>query len=246
MKKVFLFVLLSASLLNAQPGAMQINTLIHTPVALSYEKGTIESSLGMYSNGGLLASLAIGITDRFDIGVSYGGENIIGTGDVNLNPQPCVQLRYMMYPEQYLIPAFLIGFDSQGFGRYDDSEKRYYNKSPGLYVVASKNTSFLGGLGLHCGINYSLEKEDDDDPNLFLGAHKFLNEELVVLSEYDLAINDNQDNTLGSGKGYLNLGIRWSFQNQFFVEFAWKDILENKRETTGSSREVKLYYKAHF
>lgn len=247
MKKIIVFLLLCTSILNAQPGAMKLNTLMHMPVALSYEKGTLESNLSMYSNGGLLTTLTVGIMDRFDIGISYGGENIIGTGDANLNPQPCVQIRYMMYPEQYLMPAFLIGFDSQGFGRYNESLKRYYIKSRGLYLVASKNTSFIGGLGLHAGINYSLEKEDnDDDINLFAGAHKYLNEELVVLGEYDFAINDNAGKALGNKKGYLNLGIRWILQEQFFVEFSWKDIFENRKETIGSSREVKLIYKTHF
>ncbi len=146
-----------------------------------------------------------------------------------------------------MIPAFLIGFDSQGFGKFDKDAKRYYVKSRGVYIVASKNTSFLGGLGLHGGLNFSLENDDsDDDINIFIGIHKFLNEELVTLAEYDLAINDNQNNTIGSGKGYLNLGIRWSFQKQFFVEFSWNDILENKRETNGSSREVQLFYKTSF
>ncbi len=246
MKKTGIILLIFSGIVNAQPGALAISQLIYTPAALSYERGTLESDLSMYSNGGLLASLTIGITDRFNIGISYGGENIIGTGDVNLNPQPCAQIRYMMYPEQYLVPAILIGFDSQGFGKFDKDVKRYYVKSRGLYAVASKNTSFLGGLGLHGGLNYSLENDDgDEDINMFIGAHKFLNEELVVLAEYDLAINDNENNTLGSGKGYLNLGIRWSFQKQFFVEFSWNDILENKRETS-SSREVQLFYKTNF
>ncbi len=101
MKKTGILLLLLSGMANAQPGAMQISQLIYMPAALSYERGTLESDLSMYSNGGLLTSLTIGITNRFNIGISYGGENIIGTGDVNLNPQPCVQIRYMMYPVCY-------------------------------------------------------------------------------------------------------------------------------------------------
>ncbi len=247
MRKILFFLFLTGCQLFAQPGALRLNALMDTPVAMSYEAGTLESRLRMYANGGLLATISVGITDRFGIGVSYGGENIIGTGNANLNPQPCVQLRYMFYPEQYLIPAFMIGFNSQGYGKFDEDLNRYYLKSRGLYLVASKNTSFLGGLGLHGGINYSLENDDGDkDMNLFIGAHKHLNQELVVLGEYDTAINDNSDNAIGSGKGYLNLGIRWAFQEQFFVEFLWKDIFENRELTSGSSRQVRLWYKTHF
>ena len=141
----------------------------------------------------------------------------------------------------------MVGFHSQGYGAYNKSLKRYAIKSRGIYAVASKNTSFLGGLGLHAGVNWSLETEDDDsDPNLFAGCHKYLGSDFVILGEYDTAINDNDNNAIGSGKGYLNLGVRWSFAQRLFFEFAWKNILENGSHSTGSSREVKLVYLTFF
>ena len=52
-------------------------------------------------------------------------------------------------------PAIVIGFDSQGRGRYrevinqDNFETyfRYQHKSFGYYLVASKNYLFMGNLG---------------------------------------------------------------------------------------------------
>ena len=241
---IFLFIATSVS---GQPGSLHLGMLIDVPSAKTLPAGKIEARLRMYPEGGLLSSLIVGVTDRFSLGVSYGGENIIGTGKVNINPQPCVHIRYLLLEEHFLSPAILIGFNSQGYGKYNKELKRYAVKSRGLYGVVSKNTSFLGGLGIHGGVNWSLEKEDgDSDPNFFAGFHKRMGSSLVILGEYDTAINDNSDNAIGSGKGYLNLGVRWSFAQRLFVEFAWKNILKNGKRVEGSSREVKLFYLTHF
>ena len=250
MKKHFLFLLIFSLFISsagAQPGALLLGMLMDVPVAITSEIGSVETGLRIYSGGGMIASLSVGLTARFTLGVSYGGENIIGTGKINMNPQPCVQVKYLLFEEQNLSPALVIGFDSQGYGGYDKSLKRYAIKSKGFYTVLSKNTSFLGGLGLHVGANYSLETEDGDkDPNFFVGCHKWINPELVLLGEYDMAINDNSDNAIGSGKGYLNAGVRWSFSRRFFIEFSWKNILENQDQIFGSSREIRMIYVAHF
>ncbi|RKY80714.1 hypothetical protein DRQ07_05285 [candidate division KSB1 bacterium] len=246
--KIFmLLVLLLPAIVFSQPGSLNLGILIDTPAAKLPDRGEIQSGLSMYSNGGLLGSILIGLSPRFALGVSYGGENIIGTGDINLNPQPSVEVRYLLFEEKFLFPAIQIGFNSQGYGAYNKDLKRYSVKSMGLYAVASKNTSFLGGLGIHGGINISLENSDGDkDPNIFFGCHKQINSELVIIAEYNTAINDNSDNAIGSGKGYLNCGIRWIFAKQVFVEFDMKNLFENGQNVAGSSREVKLYYTTHF
>ncbi|MFH1942166.1 MAG: hypothetical protein ABIL68_08660 [bacterium] len=230
-----------------QPGSIRLGALMDMPTAKRMDSGTVEAELRMYPNGGLLSSMLVAVSDRFCLGVSYGGENLIGTGKPNFNPQPCVHVRYLVFEERFLFPSILVGFNSQGYGGYDKTLKRYAVKSRGFYAVASKSTSFLGGIGLHGGVNWSLEKEDgDSDPNFFAGCHKYINSELVVMAEYDTAINDNSDNAIGSGKGYLNCGVRWTFAQRLFVEFAWKNILENRENVPGSSREVKLVYLAFF
>jgi hypothetical protein len=238
----FLFLFFTTSIF-CQPGSLIIGQLIDTPSAKTLFAGELLTELRMYPKGGLLTSLMVGLTDRFGMGVSYGGENIIGKGSVNMNPQPCVHLQYLVFDEQFLSPALVVGFHSQGYGGYEKDKKRYNVKSMGFYVVASKNTSFLGGIGLHGGVNWSPEVEDGDkDLNVFIGCHKWINQELVLLGEYNTAVNDNSNNALGSGRGYLNVGLRWSLFQRFFIEFSWKNILENRENEEGSSREVKLIY----
>jgi len=241
-----LFILISQSS-SAQPGSLAVDMLIDVPAAKCPEKGEIITDLRLYAGGGLLASVRVGVFDRFSIGTSYGGENIIGSGNVNMNPQPCVQLKYLVIEEQFLVPAILVGFDSQGLGGYNKTRKRYTCKSKGLYAVVSKNTSFLAGIGLHAGLSWSPENKDgDSDPTLFLGFHQWISSGIVILGEYDAAINDNNENAIGAGKGYLNLGIRCTLQEVLRFEFAWKNILENMKDLKGSSREVKLIYTTHF
>lgn len=226
-----------------QPGSIQSNMLWDTPVANKMYPADLETEFRMYPNGGLLLSMLVGITDHFSLGVSYGGEEIIGTGKANMNPIPCVHVRFLLLEELFLSPALLIGFNSQGYGGYIKDLKRYAVKSHGVYAVVSKNTSFLGGIGLHGGINWSLENQDgDSDPNFFAGCHKHFGSELTIIGEYDTAINDNSDDAVGSGKGYLNCGIRWYLSSYFSLEFAWKNVLENGKNVAGSSREAKLVF----
>ena len=214
---------------------------------MSLAPGSITTDLRLYPEGGMLVGLTVGLTERFSLGVSYGGVNIIGAGSVEMNPQPAVGVTYLILEERYLSPALMIGFNSQGYGRFIKDLNRYAIKSWGFYAVVSKNTSFLGGMGIHAGANWSLENEDgDNSPNFFVGCHKRINPELVILGEYDTALNDNNDDAIGSGLGYLNLGIRWSFAQRLFVEFSWKNILENGEEIVASGREVKLVYLTSF
>ena len=146
-------------------------------------------------------------------------------------------------------PAILLGFDSQGRGEYRNiinvqTEKqfsRYEQKSFGYYIVASKNYDLMGGnIGIHFGINKSLETEDgDDDFNIFFGIDKEINRSISFMLEYDAMLNDNnneydyQDITLenialGNGIGYFNAGFRWFIADNILIELNFNDINNEK------------------
>jgi len=149
------------------------------------------------------------------------------------------------------MPALAIGFNSQGYHGYLSGVDRYELKSTGFYAVLSKNYQFLGNLGLHAGINYSLETGDgDDDPNLFFGIDKALGDEISLMVEYDTALNDNNSNdpdlVARHGRGYLNAGLRWTFADQFHIEFDVNNLLRNKRTVDTVSREIKVVYIEYF
>ncbi len=201
-------------------------------------------------DGGLLGNALIGLTGRFLLGVSYGGTGIIGEDSVSWNPEPGVHAKYRIIEETNQLPALAVGFNSQGYHRYLEGPQRYEIKSSGFYAVISKNYQFLGNLGLHAGINYSLETGDGDrDPNLFVGLDKDLGEELALLLEYDTAINDNQtgDVAVSRRRGFLNAGVRWTFSRNFHLEFDVNNLLRNKQRTgVTPSRELKIAYMEYF
>ena len=63
-----------------------------------------------------------------------------------------------------------------------------------MYIVMSKNWSFLGNLGLHIGLSKNYWENEDGDNNIdvFFGIDKELNRSFSFLLEYDSALNDGE------------------------------------------------------
>ncbi len=170
MKRVvglFLLILIFVINANGQEFRQQSRQLVDLPTAGTLERGSFAIDLRMYNNGGLIGGVGVGISPRFMFGLSFGGENIIGEGDVNWNQNPGIQARFRIIDESFGMPAVIIGFDSQGYGAYSEGSKRYANKSRGFFGAVSKNYAFFYNLGLHGGVNYSLETDDEKDINFF-------------------------------------------------------------------------------
>jgi len=106
----------------------------------------------------------------------------------------------------------------------------------------------FGTLGFHWGVNYCVTEKDpdynDDNMNMFIGLDKSIVPTVNLLCEYDFAWNDNSKDGANKGNGYLNIGLRWSFENVLHLEFDMKDILKNTGETLG--REVRVIYTTAF
>ncbi len=222
--------------------------LIDTPTGNFIDRKNFQLKLRVYNAGGMLTGLTVGLTQKLMFGVTYGGQNIIGQGKVLWNEAPGVNIRYRIRFERVNFPAMCIGFDSQGYGTYYPDLNRYQIKSKGFYVVMSKNYFILKDFGVHGGINYSGEnKGAEKDLNFFCGAHLMLDPELTLLWEYDFGINDNDSNSLGTGKGYMNAALRWFFSERLLLEFSVKNLTKNNRTIDGeaiphSNRELKIIY----
>jgi hypothetical protein len=234
--------------------------LIDLPTASILRGGDVKASLRLYEEGGMLARLSAGISSRVMFGVSYGCDHLIGGQDVHWNEMPGVHFAYRVIDESLVMPALVVGLDTQGYGKYytrddyPDSVKndiqptksplnRYANKSRGFYVVASKGYESLWKVGLHAGINYSLERSDKDtDPDFFLGMDLQLSRDLAAIFEYDFALNDDRFRETNSRKGYLNAGVRWAFQEQMFIEFDLKNILADSQGRRDFIRILRIGY----
>lgn len=219
--------------------------VIDKPTAGVLPRAGVDFSLRAFGEGGLIGNIDVGITDRFMFGISYGGTNVLGNDKIEWNQTPGVTARYQFYEEGQDSPALTAGFDSQGYGAYVDSVKRYVNKSPGFFVALSKSYEIFHRADGHIGVNYSLESGDGDrSPNVFVAVSTALSNSFELLAEYDFALNDDKggENSINSGKGFLNVGARLNIRDVVYIEFFVKDMLENRRNIQNANRELKITY----
>ncbi|MEW6196852.1 MAG: YjbH domain-containing protein [Bacteroidota bacterium] len=238
MKKVIallLFISINTTFVYAQGTSgtnakYEYRNLIDMPTAGILKKGNVGVSTDVMPFGVLVSKIEVGVYDNVSFGISYGGANIIGSGKIDLYDLPGVNIRVRIWNEDQILPAFTLGFDSQGKGLYNDEYERYQIKSPGFFIAASKNFEIIGFLSLHGVINYSLERDDaDKDLNIGIGFEKTLGAQVSFIGEYDFAINDNTGNSLGSGNGFLNFGLRFSIGDGFTIGLNLRDLLDNKK-----------------
>ncbi|MBN1300852.1 MAG: YjbH domain-containing protein [Melioribacteraceae bacterium] len=233
--KVFIIITIISSLSYAQGTAgtnakFEYRSLIDLPSAGVLEKGYVGISLDVMPLGVMVSKIEVGVFDNFSFGISYGGSNIIGSGEIDFYKLPGVNLKLRVMDETEGLPALTLGFDMQGKGTFDDDINRWQIKSPGFYAAASKNFEFFGYLSLHGVVNYSFERDDNDkDLNLGVGLEKTVGGKVSAVAEYDFAINDNNPLSFGDGNGYLNIGVRWSVGEGFTIGMNLRDLLDNKK-----------------
>lgn len=220
-------------------------SLVDCPTAFTLPRASFDFDIRTFPNGGVQGAVHIGLLDQFLMGLSYGAERILGESKPDGNPRMEVSVKLRLLSEGLSWPGLAIGYDSQGFGAWDDDWDRYSQKAKGFYAVFSKSFLFSGKLTTwHLGTSYTPEgKEEDDDPTVFLGFDASVLDRFALLGEYDLALNDNDrpdGYPYGSGHGYLNIGFEWVIIPTISVEFDLRDVLVNKRAATDPDREVRL------
>ena len=218
--------------------------LIDMPTAGILQKGYVGVTSDILPNGVLIAAIEAGVFENVSFGISFGGSNFVGSGNVDWYKWPGVNIRLRILDEAILLPAISLGFDTQGKGEYFDSLGRYTIKSPGLFAAVRKNFNFIGYLSLHGSVNYSLEGKDGDNfVNLKIGAEQTLGSNFSLIIEFDFAFNDNNSPGFGEDKGYLNIGLRWTVSKGFTLGFDLRDLRSNKSGTNNSfDRAIRIEY----
>ncbi len=238
--------LVSAQATRGSAGAkanVEPRFLVDTPTAGILHRGEFALDIDFFADGGMTVGLSAGVINRLSLGISYGGNSLIGSDEAEFNEVPGINLRYRILDETLLMPALVIGFDSQGREAYIESLDRYTIKSPGFFVTASKNYRFIGNLSVHGGANYSLERGDDDkDLNFFGGAEKSLGKNISLIVEYDFAFNDSNRRAVGRGRGYLNTGVRWSAGGGFTLGLDFKNLIKNRDQVAIGNRTLRIEF----
>ena len=228
--------------------------LVSVPSAGTLVRGSYAMQMRVQKNGGLTSSLSVGITDRFQFGLSFGSANLIGDDSLEWYPRPEANLKYRLIDETTSMPGVSIGLDTQGQGQFNEADTlmRYDVKAMGIFAAASKNwVTPLGNLGLHMGTNYNFAEVNDGDKdiNYFFGFDMEFNPELSILLEYNAALNENDmtAKTMSISKGgYLNAAIRWTFVERLHIEMDFNNLLFDDEKVDYFNRELKITYIEYF
>ena len=253
MKRIRYYFLFLPFVLNAQSYPPP-SSLITLPTAGTLQRGSFALEMRIQKFGGLTSSISVGLTDRFQLGISYGSANLIGDDSLIWYPKPETNLKYLLIDESETSPGISLGIDTQGFGKFNlgDSLMRYDTKALGLFAVASKNwVTPLGNLGWHFGSNYNFVETNDNDKdvNFFMGFDIEFNPELSMMFEYNAALNENNmtsKNIAISRGGYLNAGIRWTFVERLHIEMDFNNLMFDKKKVDYFNREIKITYIEYF
>jgi len=224
-------------------GTIEPRWLIDLPTAGMIPHRSATLDVDYFQNGGLLFTVSGGLFNRVLIGASFGGTNMIGVDPPVWNKHVGLTARIRLMEESLMLPALSIGYDSQGKEQFIDSLDRYAVKSMGLYAVGSKNYKMLGYFSIHGGVNYSFERADSNENlNLFFGVEKTIGPFFSIVGEYNVARNDQNYQSLGRGRGYINLGARISLGDGFTVGLNLKDITKNQQEISIGNRTIRMEY----
>jgi len=252
--KKWLMLLLVSITVNLLSGYEMLR-LGDIPTAGILQQGEVQIDTKIYHQNGIMVGSSVGIFRKFMFGISYGGENIVGNQKPSFNEKIEVNAKYRLFDEGPSMPAIVLGFDTQGHGRYYPSVKRYDIKSKGFYAVASRNYLMMGNLGIHVGTNYSLENKDKQKHlNLFFGIDKSFGEDVVFMLDYDAALNDIKpeidEQLVGldnrKGNGFLNLSLLLRFSESLAIRLIAYDVLENNRLTATADRSITINYNMKF
>lgn len=211
---------------------------------------------------GVIASFAVGLTNSLTLGVSYGGDGIIGRDGVEWYPWPGAIIKYQLFTETERRWSLALGVDMQGFGGNAHGYNGYLYKSQGFFISGSKSYRFFRSFnaGIHLGMNYSFEELDEVHwPNFTIATDIRINKELSALLEYDFATNqldndEEQNRYWHMHRGFFNLGVHWRFIPQLKLEVNFLDLFSQRLRayradddlTYGWGREIKLTYYSKF
>ena len=229
---------------------------VECPTAGLLSRGEAGIHFKILQNNGIVLGADVGLTDFFQFGLAFGGEEVIGHKEPQWN-RVDYKVKLRLINEKLSFPAIAIGIDTQGHGSYHNHEKRYDTLSKGVYLVASKNFSMLGLFGFDVGMNYTLDNVEEGNENFdfFTGMYKTFGEHLVLFGDFSLGLNDRNREMIENGvnisltslsRGYLNTGLQLRINDQLSVKLLLHDLLRNRPDTWAFDRSLLIDYRWFF
>jgi hypothetical protein len=214
-----ILVLVLAACLSAS--AILYNVDQPVPISLAHAEYYLSGRL--WGSGGIMMRFGLGLFDRVTLGMSYGGDSVLGAGSPKLfdRYRPDFQARIAILQELGYVPNLVLGFESQG---YDDCiHQEYQVREKGGYLCAGKTVDVIR---THCqlGVNYW------GGFDCFLATNTLLPGSIELMLEYDPAFNDPNEEQRPH-YGFLNFGVGWTIAEKVRMVLALRDILGYKSET---------------
>jgi hypothetical protein len=253
MKRLFFIIAIIATLsyfndLHAQGSAgekafFESRNIVISPNAGLLDKNTYTLYSSAFHSGGALLDFVTAPFTNFNIGLSYSCTNLIGSGSLNFQNLPGLNIKVRFLNETNSIPALVIGFSNQGHGTFNSKDKRFEIMSPGFYLAGSKNYRWLlGTVSFHSAFTYSLEPlPKKRNPNLVIGLEQSLGSILSLNLEYNSNFDESNDKYIKS-KGLFNAALRCSIAKNLTVEFQAIDCSEHLQGFNGFNRVICLEY----
>jgi hypothetical protein len=205
---------------------------VDIPTAEVLDPMTFSTTFRFYNEGGLTSRFLLGPLKRVNLGISFDGQRVIGSGDPHF-VTPAVYFKVKAYDGNDYLPAFALGYDNQGM-LWQESNHEYMHEGKGIYFVGSHEI-FVPNFDLHAGMNVN---NLDDDGTLygFFGTTFKLAPGFALLMEYD-NIRNGRDNR-------FNVGGRFWVAPYFNIDFAARNIPHGSER--GGERILRLNYVGHF
>lgn len=194
---------------------INLGYVIDAPNTYLHSKGSYEINARIGNHGAVTTQLNAVVFENFAFGVSYGGDNIIGTEKPVCHKSPGVQVKIA---SQIQPVSWAVGFDSE---EYNDNTKRC------LYAVVGGNLN--AKIIPSFGINYCKKL------NAFAGIETGITS--IINLDAEWLLNENQET-----KKYcstVNCGIRFKFEDNVVLELFIKDLFG---KDSNPSREIKFSY----
>ncbi len=208
--------------------------LVDTPTYSLLDYGSYDIQFRVFTNGGVLSKLNVGIFKVLNLGVSWELGSLLGVDDVTV-AVPALQVKFGVYSGSETLPGLAIGYDGQGFF-YNQDDADFIQKGKGVYIVTGKEL-FFPTLNFNAGINMN----DFKEPALlgFAGvSYEIVEESFMAMLEYD---------NLGAGKNArLNVGFRLWITEDFDIDFILRNCTTSDKEKFGCERILKISYQSRF
>jgi hypothetical protein len=180
-------------------------TAIDNPLPVLLYHGEVIIHIKEEPTDNLRGKIGVGIWNGIILGLSFGGNNIVGYGDIDWEDQPGVDVRVRLFGNGII--ESVAGYNNEPIENY--AEK---------HLFASIGTRLLPGLLLSGGVNYN--HDEDNGADLFGNAVLTLNEAHTFLFEYIMGANDEDKNRFNVGYKLQSgsLGIQFDLKNIFSGE----------------------------